>query len=228
MPDLQTQYATAVEVFKELAPTQQAPSLKSIEAALNPKQLKYIEKHKAELVIAPALSLYDLIEQIDKKQPKKTYIYHDLWDQYELGSELRVDFLVPKLMFTSQTYEQQRRSIASAKKNLKGLRAVDPRAYLVAQVIRRETGRELLDQYTWRVTAQPPKESVGGGSVVGRVLSDGGGFGLDWGYGRAGPDGGVGLSVGLELNSQPSDLVGSFASELPDELTINGKVYRAV
>lgn len=222
---LQTQYNQAVKTFKDLAPNQLIPTFESIK--ITKAQMAYIEKHPGQLVITPALEFYHLIEQIDKKQKTPTYIFKELWDQYDLGSELRVDYVVDELMFTDQSYEDQRKSLAKTK-TIQGEQVVDPRAYFMAQAIRRDNNQELLDQLTFRRFIQLPPKTVVGDSWVGVANSHGGQLWVDRSYGFANPRGGVGFSVGLDFDTSTLELPESFSSEFPDELMINLKTYRAM
>lgn len=176
---------------------------------LTPKQRKYVEKHKAELVITPPLSLNEIIRKFDEKQERKTYVWKELWDQYDFGKGWLVDYVVPELMFINQTYEQQRESLKKAQKGVKGLRSINPRTYLILNAIRRERSEELLDATTWRRFIQCDMKKVDGDSVVGRVLSVGGRTLFGGTYGLARWYEGVGLSVGLE--PQPLDFSTSSA-----------------
>jgi hypothetical protein len=199
--NLQKQYETALAAWKELAPEQTPPSLESIEAALTDKQRAYIEKHNGELVMTPALTLYELIKRFDKKQTRKTYVYHELWDQYEFGFEARVDFLLPETKFTDQTYKEQKESLRKETKNCKGLQGTDPRMYVVAQTIHRDN---LLNQTDWLRLVQLPPKIVGGISYFPDVGSLGSALEL-YGVGGGGDDYvGVSRSVGLNLDFEPS------------------------
>lgn len=196
----QEQYNIAVKVFKEFAPTQQVPTLESIQETLTDKQKKYIESHDGFLVLTPALDLYNIIQNFDDKQAKKTWIYHALWDQYKLGNDLRIDFVLPEVAFRNQTYEQQKKSLTKARKSLKGLQSIDPRTYIMAQAIRREQGTKLFNNSDWIRFIHLPFKMVGGDSWVGGARSVGDRPGLGRGVGEADPFVGVGLSVRLNTS----------------------------
>lgn len=189
-----------------------APSLEQIKSALTDKQLKYIEKHKAQLVITPSKALYELIDLFDKKQSQETYIYKSLWDQYDFGSSWRVDFVLPDLKFTNQTYEKQRESLAKEKKSCKGLDSIDPRTYIMLNAIRRENGEDLLDTSTWTRLIQLPKKSSDGDSWVPLVDSFGGQVYLGASDGGAYSLVGVRVSVGQDLDFKS---LSSFDSSSP-------------
>lgn len=209
MSSLQTQYNQAAEIFREYTQTQ-PPALQGLK--ITPKQQAYMEKHDGFLVITPPLGLYDLIEIFDRKQDNKTWVYKELWDKYDFGSALRVDYIVTETMFLNQTYEQQKKSLAKAKKSLKGLNSIDPRTYVMAQAIVRSQGKPLLNAQDWlRLVQLPMKKTVDGDSLVGDVDSGGGQLRLDGSLGYALPCGGVGLSVAVPLNFE---ILSSFSSEI--------------
>jgi len=228
--NLQTQYNQAASALSVLGYSKNLPSLPRIKKAFTAEQLAYTTKHKATLVITPPSNLYDLIKAFDKKQKTESYIYKYLLDQYDLSSDKwRVDFVLPDLMFTSQTSDEQKKSLRKQQKNYKvGLQSIDPRTYVMLDAIRIENGEKLLDGTTFTRFAQLPMKTSGGYSWVPRVDSVGGRVYLDRSRGRAYSYEGLRASVGLELNTSTSPLPDSFSSELPEELTINGKMYRAV
>lgn len=213
---IKAQYDRAVEAYK-ICPGSIYWPLADIEARLTYKQRKYIEKNNAQLVLTPPLNLYELIIQFDKKQEIDTYIYHDLWDQYKFAQEMRVDFVLPELMFTNQTYEEQRLSLKVAQKSIKGLQSIDPRTYIMLNVIRRQNGEDLLDTTTFTRFIQLGRKTVGRDSWVGDVDSDGDQLGLDGTRGYALSSVGVGLSVGLDLKSSASATASfpSFSTSTP-------------
>lgn len=174
-----------------------APTLQQIKANLTDKQKRYIKKNNCTLVITPALSLEELVKEFDKQAPRETYVYSALWDQYDLGSDVRVDFVHPELHFTSQTYDQQRDSLRTAQKSVKGLQSIDPRTYVMLQLL----SKEPTDETTWMRFVQLDKKKVVGDSIVGRVYSFDGLLLFSWSFGYAYSYGGVGLSVELNLST---------------------------
>lgn len=212
MSKLDLQHYTKATAALNALGYDQTPALADIQAAFTPKQLAYADKHDARLVLTPPSSFYELLWAFDKKQPTKSYVYKELWDQYDLSStKWRADFVLPELMFTNQTYEEQKASLNKFTKNLAGLQSVDPRSYLMLSAIRREQDEPPLDQSTFTRFVQLPKKTSGGGSWVARVNSFGGQVHLGRSGGGARSDGGLRASVGLELSTSAS-AIPSFSS----------------
>ena len=134
---MEEQYEQAVKALKELAPEQNAPTLRSIKDSLTDKQRKYIDKHNGMLVISPAITedftFKDLLTNYDKKQKKSTYIYKDLWDQYDLKAPMKTSFVLVEGdnfdfgVYSNQTLEKQRDSLKKTKKSLNGLDSLSVR-----------------------------------------------------------------------------------------------------
>jgi hypothetical protein len=223
---MNNQYTQAIKALKEFG-FNEAPSLEQIEKALTPTQKKQIKD--ATLVIVPPLSLKELISKFNEKQEIKTWLWNDLWDRYDFGSNWSVSFLLPELKYINQTVTQQRKSLEQESKSIKGLTSIDPRTYIMAQAILRESG-QLMDESTWCRFIDEKEETIGGDAVVpdalvlgrGRLLLRGSGVGYAWG------GNGVRRVVRVTLDFDSLSLLEPLSSELPDELTINGKVYRAV
>lgn len=220
---MKSQYNQAVKALKELG-IKQIPKLENIK--LSKEHKKLIKDRNAVLVLSPEINkdftFKDLIDAFDKKQTRKTYVWDDLWNQYDLTAPARAslvlmdaenDYDEEMLFFTNQTLEEQRRSIKES-----GFEAVNPVEYLMLQTILRP---KYLNAETWLRFVGLENKTVGGDSFVGFVRSLEGELDFYGSRGYSDSVAGVGLSAGL--GSQPLELSPSFS--LPDKLKINGEIY---
>lgn len=231
MTKLSKEYDKIVTVWAELGISQSLPKLVDIEAALTPELKSVIKKHKAELCITPAINetfrFKDLIKAFDKNQAHATYIWDDLWDQYDLSQPMRVSFVFmdaqndynePHLYFTNMSLEPQRQALKDGESD-----ALGPIEYLMLQAVHRP---DYLDKKTWTRCVGLTNTMVGGHSFVGRVGSSRGQLYFVRSNGDVYPSAGVGRSMGLNLNLSAFPLhsasVPSF--DFP-EVEINGVKY---
>ena len=225
------EYTQAIKVLKDLG-FNEVPSLEQIEKALIPKQKAYIKKHDGQLVITPPLTYVEILDKLKEVYSVPYWVYEPLWEQYDFGNDWRVDFVFPELKFTNQTWSEQQKSVDKEQKSCKGLQSIDARTYFMLNAIRTNNYKGLLDSTTGftRLVQHDMKPVGGGGSYGPVVYSHGGGLYPGRSDERAFPSDGVRFLMGLNLNlSTFSTSSGdSLSSDLPDELTINGKIYRAV
>lgn len=218
---MKDQYNQAVETLKILG-FYPIPSLGQIEGLFTKKQLDYIDKHKATLVLTPPTSLKEIIKKFDKGQKDNTYVYTTLWDQYDISlANWRVDFVLSELFFTSQTYQDQKKSLAKTKKSIAGLQSINPLTYIVLQATSKP---HYLDAKTWTRFIQYDMKNAGGDSWVPSADSGVSRLKLAGSYGHADSFVGVRLSVGAEISG--FELSISSAAPLPSKFDESAKILK--
>jgi hypothetical protein len=216
---MQEQYDLAIKALKEVGVTD-VPKFEDIKF---PKKLP----KNVQLVITPEITkdftFYDLVN----KYNSNNYIWYEMWDQYDLTSPMTASLVLMDgdnsydedvLRLTNKTLEEQRQALPSGKS------FVDPVTYIMLSVIRKLQGKEVLNKRTWLRFAGLSNKTVVGVSWVGSAYSDGDRLGADGSHGIAHPLGGVGVSVGLDLDFKPSTS-SAISFSLPERLEINGEVY---
>lgn len=199
---MKDQYNKIVKTYKELGIKQILPTLAQIESALTPKQKALIKKHKAQLVITPAINedfdFDDLLEKLNH------WVYEPVWTQYDLFGPMKVSFVVPEPFYLNQDLASQRESL----KKEQDLGCITPAEAVMWQILYKP---QTLEDY-WLRFIDLPNKTVGGLSIVGHVHSSGVRLYLHGSNGSACSYDGVGLSVGLNLNLPDSPLPSSFSS----------------
>lgn len=215
MNKLQQQYRQNVQAYKDLGldiPVELS------DITLVASQEVAIRKGTGQLVISPAITkdftIFDLVDHFDKKQEQKSYIYKDLWEQYDLTSPASINVIDltvgneygdPVTQHTNKTIDEQRQ--------VEGEFMSPVEAIILMAVLR--LGKERLAPHTFIRFPQLPNKTVDGDSLAGNVNSCVGRAGLAGSFGRAIPAGGLGVSVGARVELNTSDL--PLSSALPSE-----------
>ncbi len=208
MSKLEAQYKQNIQAYKDLG-LEIPATLEEVRSKLTKQQHEAISKGTGQLVICPAITkdftFFDLIDHFDKKQSENTWVYKDLWEQYDLEGTATINVIDltvgnkykdPVTQHTDKTLQQQRK--------IKDEFMSPVEAIVLAAIFRLDNKQ--LAPNTWIRFPQLPDKTVGGDSLVGVVDSGVGGFRLGRSGGVAGPGGGVGLSVGQRIELQPSPL----------------------
>lgn len=204
---IKEQYIQATQALKNLE-IGDYPDFETVKSKLSKHQKEAINKGKGQLVICPAITkeftFYDLVNRFDDKQSKKTYVYHELWDQYDLTGPASIIVVNNELKGTNKTPEQQRKIKDTF---------INPAEYLMLQSINRPN---YLNKITITRFPQLETKTVDVFSYVPSANSyDSGLVILRESDGIAYPRGGVRLSVGQRITLEPSNL-SSFSQLLED------------
>lgn len=214
MTNLEKQYDQNVQAYKDLDLPIPA-TLEQVKSKLSKWQKEAIASKGAQLVITPeikqGLYFYQFVDNFDKKQDYGTYIYKELWGQYDFSQPAAITVVDLELKGTNKTFEEQRK--------IKGT-FINPAEYIMLQAILRP---KYLDKTTWCRFPQYDKKIANDFSYVPRADSDGDGrVYLSESGEHAHSDAGVRLSVGdrIELSSSASSEPFTF-SEPTEEQAIS-------
>src|ERR1700744_3027972 len=106
MSKLEQQYKATLTTYKDME-LEIPVDLETVRAKLTKAQKDAISKDRGQLVISPAITedftLYDLVNAFDKQQMYGSYIWKELWDQYDFTQPASIVIAINELQGTNKT-----------------------------------------------------------------------------------------------------------------------------